>query len=36
MEDVEKYFQSGVLDPQKRVRQTNLPPIYFQHAGEDA
>ncbi|KAK5663075.1 hypothetical protein OQA88_6491 [Cercophora sp. LCS_1] len=33
MEYVENYFQSGVEDPTQRVRQTNLPPIYFQHAG---
>ncbi|KAK3373980.1 peptidase family C78-domain-containing protein [Lasiosphaeria ovina] len=33
MEEVENYFQSGVGDPTQRVRLTNLPPIYFQHAG---
>jgi len=33
MEYVENYFQSGVEDPTKRARLTNLPPIYFQHAG---
>lgn len=33
MEYVENYFQSGVEDPTQRVRLTNLPPIYFQHAG---
>jgi hypothetical protein len=30
---VEKYFASGVDNPDERVRVTNLPPIYFQHAG---
>ncbi|KAK3359268.1 peptidase family C78-domain-containing protein [Lasiosphaeria hispida] len=33
IEYVENYFQSGVTDPTQRVRLTNLPPIYFQHAG---
>lgn len=33
MEYVEDYFQSGVEDPAQRVRKTNLPPLYFQHAG---
>lgn len=33
MESVENYFQSGVLDPTQRIRGTNLPPLYFQHAG---
>ncbi|KAK0720476.1 peptidase family C78-domain-containing protein [Lasiosphaeris hirsuta] len=33
MEYVENYFQSGVGDPSQRIRLTNLPPIYFQHAG---
>ena len=33
MEDVENYFKAGVEDTSKRIRQTNLPPIYFQHAG---
>ncbi|KAK1760730.1 peptidase family C78-domain-containing protein [Echria macrotheca] len=33
MEYVENYFQSGVQDPTQRIRQTNLPPLYFQHAG---
>jgi hypothetical protein len=34
MEAVESYFISGVTDPAQRIRATNLPPIYFQHAGE--
>ncbi len=33
VEYVENYFQSGVIEPTPRVRQTGLPPIYFQHAG---
>ncbi|KAK3308660.1 peptidase family C78-domain-containing protein [Chaetomium strumarium] len=33
MEYVEEYFQSGVEDPTQRIRRTNLPPLYFQHAG---
>ncbi|KAL2128378.1 hypothetical protein VTI74DRAFT_9271 [Chaetomium olivicolor] len=33
LEYVENYFQSGVEDPTQRIRQTKLPPIYFQHAG---
>lgn len=33
IEHVENYFMSGVVDPGQRVRPTNLPPIYFQHAG---
>jgi hypothetical protein len=33
MEYVENYFQSGVEDPEQQIRQTNLPPLYFQHAG---
>lgn len=33
MEYVENYFQSGVEDPTQNIRRTNLPPIYFQHAG---
>ncbi|KAK1770663.1 DUF1671-domain-containing protein [Phialemonium atrogriseum] len=33
IEHVENYFMSGVIDPGQRVRPTNLPPIYFQHAG---
>ncbi|KAK0754801.1 peptidase family C78-domain-containing protein [Schizothecium vesticola] len=32
-EHVENYFRSGALDPMAKVRQTNLPPLYFQHAG---
>jgi len=34
MEYVETYFQSGVEDPTPRIRLTNLPPLYFQHAGK--
>lgn len=30
---VENYFQSAVEDPTQRIRQTKLPPLYFQHAG---
>jgi hypothetical protein len=33
LQEVESYFASGTLDPTKRVRCTNLPPIYFQHRG---
>ncbi|KAK3297549.1 peptidase family C78-domain-containing protein [Chaetomium fimeti] len=33
MEFVENYFQSGVEDPAQPIRKTNLPPLYFQHAG---
>lgn len=33
MEYVENYFQSGVEDPTQQIRQTNLPPLYFQHPG---
>ena len=33
MEDIENYFQQDVQDPRQKVRQTNMPPIYFQHAG---
>ncbi|KAK4241239.1 peptidase family C78-domain-containing protein [Achaetomium macrosporum] len=33
MEYVEDYFQSGVEDPTQLIRKTNLPPLYFQHAG---
>ncbi|KAH8887473.1 DUF1671-domain-containing protein [Thozetella sp. PMI_491] len=33
MEDVEAYFKQDGADQSKRVRQTNMPPIYFQHAG---
>lgn len=31
--NVEQYFQQGVFDPEDKVRCTELPPIYFQHAG---
>ena len=34
LEEVENYFMSGVVDPTKRIRPTNLPPIFFQHPGE--
>ncbi|KUI58842.1 Zinc finger with UFM1-specific peptidase domain protein [Cytospora mali] len=30
---VERYFQQGVFNPEDKVRCTQLPPIYFQHAG---
>lgn len=30
---VEQYFQQGIFDPEDKVRCTELPPIYFQHAG---
>ncbi|KAK1835825.1 zinc finger with UFM1-specific peptidase domain protein [Podospora conica] len=33
LEYVENYFRSGTRDPMAKVRQTNLPPLYFQHAG---
>lgn len=33
IDHIENYFMSGVIDPGQRVRATNLPPIYFQHAG---
>lgn len=33
LQEVESYFASGTLDPTKRIRCTNLPPIYFQHRG---
>ncbi|KXX81765.1 Zinc finger with UFM1-specific peptidase domain protein [Madurella mycetomatis] len=33
MEYVENHFQFGVEDPTQRIRRTNLPPLYFQHAG---
>lgn len=33
LEYIETYFQSGVTDPTQHIRQTSLPPIYFQHAG---
>ena len=34
LDHVEKYFMSGVVDPEERIRATNLPPIYFQHPGK--
>ncbi|OIW29870.1 DUF1671-domain-containing protein [Coniochaeta ligniaria NRRL 30616] len=33
LEEVENYFMSGVVDPAKRIRSTDLPPIFFQHPG---
>ncbi|KAI9746435.1 MAG: hypothetical protein M1818_000148 [Claussenomyces sp. TS43310] len=32
-EVVEHYFVSGCVDNDKKVRETNLPPLYFQHRG---
>lgn len=31
---VERYFQEGIFDPEQKVRCTELPPLYFQHAGK--
>lgn len=31
--NVERYFQQGLFNSGDKVRHTNLPPIYFQHAG---
>ncbi|EON96155.1 putative peptidase family c78 protein [Phaeoacremonium minimum UCRPA7] len=33
LQEVERYFQSSIFDPEKKVRCTSMPPIYFQHAG---
>ncbi|KAJ8130434.1 hypothetical protein O1611_g3195 [Lasiodiplodia mahajangana] len=30
---VQQYFEGASFDPREKVRQTNLPPIYFQHRG---
>jgi hypothetical protein len=34
LDHVENYFISGIVDPDERIRATDLSPIYFQHAGE--
>lgn len=36
LEEVENYFMSGVVDPTKRIRCTNLPPIFLQHPGKSS
>lgn len=33
LDHVQGYFESGDLDPSRKVRTTSLPPIYFQHRG---
>lgn len=34
LQHVQAYFESGDYDPHDKVRCTSLPPIYFQHRGE--
>ncbi|EJT76263.1 hypothetical protein GGTG_06185 [Gaeumannomyces tritici R3-111a-1] len=31
--EVERYFETPSYDPAYKVRRTNMPPLYFQHAG---
>jgi zinc finger-containing ubiquitin peptidase 1 len=33
LQHIEQYFEAGGFDPADKVRNTRLPPIYFQHRG---
>lgn len=33
LEEIERYFEQAIFNPEDRVRCTLLPPVYFQHMG---